>query len=79
MVHPDEGVNVYVPETVLLTVAGLQLPAMPLSEVVGSTGADPPLQRDKEVPKLKVAVVFGLTVTVKLAVVAHWPAVGVNV
>ena len=55
----------------MLTVAGLQVPVMPLSEVVGSTGADPPLQSDKEVPKLNVAVILGLTVTVKLAVVAH--------
>ena len=26
-----------------------------------------------------VGVIFGLTVMVKVAVVAHWPAVGVNV
>jgi hypothetical protein len=32
-----------------------------------------------EVPKLNVGVMFGFTVTVNVAVVAHCPAVGVNV
>jgi len=31
------------------------------------------------VPKLKVGTVFGVTFTVNVAVVAHCPAVGVNV
>ena len=41
---PVEGVNVYVPVAVLLTVAGDHVPVMPLVEVVGSTGAAEPLQ-----------------------------------
>ena len=52
---------------------------MLLSDVVGNAGTEPPAQMDKLVPKLKVGVMFGLTVTVNVAVVAHCPAVGVNV
>ena len=50
---------------------------MPLFEVVGSA--------DKDVPEhigataVKVGVTLGLTVIVNVAVVAHCPAVGVNV
>ena len=73
------GVNVYVPLPVLLTVAGLQVPVIPLVEVVGSAGTVPPEQIDKVVPKLKDGVRFGATVTVNVVVVAHCPAVGVNV
>ena len=57
--------------------AGVQEPVMPLFEVVGKA--------DKVVPEqigataLNVGVTFGLTVIVKAAVVAHCPAVGVNV
>ena len=52
---------------------------MLLSDVVGNAGTVAPLQMVKEVPKLNVGVMFGLTVTLKLAVVAHCPAPGVNV
>jgi hypothetical protein len=41
---PVEGLNVYDPEAVLLTVAGLHVPVTPLFEVVGKTGAVAPLQ-----------------------------------
>jgi hypothetical protein len=41
---PVVGVNVYVPLAVLLTAAGLQVPVMPLVDVVGKTGAVLPLQ-----------------------------------
>lgn len=57
--------------------AGDQVPGMPLMEVVGSG--------DKVVPEqigateLNVGVTFGLTVTVYVVVVAHWPLSGVNV
>jgi hypothetical protein len=64
---------------VLLTVAGFHVPVIPLSDVAGSVGTVPPLQIVNEVPKLKVGVIFGFTVTVNVAVVAHCPAVGVNV
>ena len=76
---PGVGVNVYVPEAWLSTVAGLQLPVTPLSDVEGKAGAVAPLQIVKDVPKPKAGVTFGVTVTLNVAVVAHWPAVGVNV
>jgi hypothetical protein len=76
---PADGVNVYVPDAVLLTVAGLQVPVIPLVDVVVSAGTDPPSQIVNEVPKLKAGVTLGLTVTVKLVVNAHCPADGVNV
>ena len=55
------------------------MPVTPLSELVGNAGTVPPVQIESVVPKLKVGTVFGVTLTVKLAVVAHCPAVGVNV
>ena len=55
--------------TVLLTVAGLQVPVMPFSEVKGKTGAVAPEQIGGTA--VKVGVTFGLTVTVNVVVVAH--------
>ena len=63
----------------MLTVAGLQLPVIPLSDVFGSAGTVPPEQMVSEVPKLNVGVTFGFTVTVNVAGMAHSPAAGVNV
>jgi hypothetical protein len=63
---------------VLLTVAGLQVPVIPLIEVAGSVGAAAPSQIVCEVPKLNVGVRFGLTVTVNTSVVAQIPAEGVK-
>lgn len=77
--RPLVGVNVYVPEFILSTTEGLQLPVIPLSELPGKPGTVPPLQIDRVVPKLKVGVIFGLTVTEKLVAVAHCPAPGVKV
>ena len=57
--------------------AGAQVPVIPLVDVVGSTGAAVPLQIAGTA--VKVGTVCGLTVTVRVAVVAHNPAVGVNV
>ena len=57
--------------------AGAQVPVIPLLEVVGNG--------DKAAPEqiaatgLNVGVIFGLTVMVRVAVVAHWPALGVKV
>ena len=59
--------------------AGLQVPVMPFVDVVGSTGRDPPAQIVKLLPKLNAGVMFVLIVTVSVVVVAHDPAVGVNV
>ena len=50
---------------------------MPLVDVVGSGLKVAPEQIAATAGK--VGVRFGLTVIIKLAVVAHWPAVGVNV
>lgn len=63
----------------MLTAAGLHVPAIPLSEVLGRAGAVPPAQSDKLDPKLNVGVTFGFTVTFSEAGMAHCPAVGVNV
>ena len=60
-------------------VEGFHVPAMLLVDVSGSVGTVPPAQIVSAVPKLNVGVMFGFTVTVKVAVVAHNPAVGVNV
>jgi len=76
---PAVGVNVYVPDAELLTTEGLQVPVIPFVDVVGNAGTLPPAQIVKLVPKLKVGVIFGLTVTVNVAVVAHCPAFGVKV
>jgi hypothetical protein len=74
---PAFGVNVYDADTVLLTVTGNHVPVMPLVEVVGNTGAIDPLHI--EGTAAKVGVVFELTVTISVVVVAHCPASGVNV
>ena len=74
---PPAGVNVYVPVVVLSIVAGLHVPVTPLLEEEGRTGATDPLHIGAGV--VNVGVVCALTVTVIVAVVAHWPAAGVNV
>ncbi len=76
---PAVGVNVYVPLAVLLTVAGLHVPVIPLLDVVGNAGTTPPLQIVRVVPKLNVGVIFGFTVTINVVDVAHSPAFGVKV
>jgi hypothetical protein len=76
---PAVGVKVYVPLAVLLTVAGLHVPLIPLVDVVGNAGTVPPEQIVSVVPKLNVGVMFTSTVTVNVVGTAHWPAVGVNV
>ena len=61
----------------VLLSAGDHEPVMPLLEVVGS--ADKVAPEHIGATALKVGVTFGFTVIVKVAVVAHCPAVGVNV
>ena len=61
------------------TVEGLQVPVIPFPDVVDKVGTVPPAQIVTLFPKLNVGVTFGFTVTVKVAVVAHCPADGVNV
>ena len=50
---------------------------MPLLEEVGN--ADKVAPEQIAATGLNVGVTFGVTVIVKVVVVAHWPAVGVNV
>ena len=73
------GVNVYTAEVWLLTTEGVQVPLIPLSDMLGRVGTVSPAQMVKAVPILNCGKVFGLTVTENVAVVAHWPAAGVNV
>jgi hypothetical protein len=57
--------------------AGAQVPVIPLLEVVGS--ADKVAPEQIGATALKVGVIFGFTTIVNVVVVAHCPAVGVNV
>ena len=61
----------------LLTTAGDHVPVMPLVDVNGNTGATEPEQIGATA--VKVGVTLGVTVTVNVVVVAHWPASGVKV
>lgn len=76
---PADGVKVYVPEEVLLTAEGLHVPVIPFAELAGKEGTPAPEQIVNDVPKSNEGVIFGLTVTLKLAGKAHWPASGVKV
>ena len=73
---PAVGVKVYVVVAVLLS-AGDQVPVMPSLDVVGSAASVAPEQIGATA--VNVGVMFGLTVMVSVAVVAHCPAVGVKV
>ena len=57
--------------------AGDQVPVIPFSDIVGS--ADKVAPEQIAATGLNVGVIFGLTVIVSVAVVAHCPADGVNV
>ena len=73
---PAVGVKVYVVVAVLFN-AGAQVPVMPLFDVVGRGERAAP--EHIGLTDANVGVVLGLTVIVKVAVVAHCPAVGVKV
>lgn len=73
---PAVGVKVYVVVAALFK-AGDHVPVMPLFDVVGKAANAPPVHIGATA--VKVGVVFGLTVIVNVVVVAHSPAVGVNV
>ena len=73
---PAVGVNVYVVVAVLSS-AGAHVPVIPLFDVVGNAASVAPEQI--AATGVNVGVMFGLTVIVSVAVVAHCPAVGVNV
>ena len=61
----------------VLLIAGDHVPVIPLVEVVGNADKLAPEQIDATC--VKVGVVFGVTVIVMVAVVAHNPVVGVKV
>ena len=65
------GVNVYVPEFWLSTTVGVHVPVIEFCDVVGKTGTVPPAQILRLVPKLKVGVVLGVTVTARVVVTPH--------
>ena len=73
---PRSGVNVYVVVAVL-SKAGAQVPVIPLVEIVGSAVSVTPAHIGATA--VNVGVTLVLTVIVKVAVVAHCPAVGVKV
>ena len=61
----------------LLTVAGNQLPVIPLVETVGKIGATAPLQM--AATGVNIGVLVGFTDIVILVTLAHCPAFGVKV
>ena len=67
------------PDAVLLTVAGLQLPLIPLVDAEGSAGTEAPEQMARALPKVNKGVTLGVMVTVSVAGSAHCPAAGVKV
>jgi len=69
-IHPvaEVGVNVYVPLCILLITAGLQVPAIPLTEEAGNVGACVPAQ--KGAMALNVGMVLAVTVTITSSDVA---------
>ena len=66
-----------VPAVAVLIVAGLQVPVIPLFDVVGRTGAV--LFWQSGPIAVNVGVTCGSMVMLKVAVVAHCPADGVKV
>ena len=70
-----EGVNVYVVVAELF-IAGLQLPVIPLVDVVGKEKFSPEQIGDIW---LNVGVCLGVIFTIIVADVAHWPELGIKV
>jgi hypothetical protein len=73
---PAFGVNVYTPVVMLLTVVGLQVPIMPLVEIVGKIGDILPEQNG--IIGINIGVVNEFIVIVFVMPVAHCPEVGVK-
>ena len=66
---PSFGLKRYRPEVVLFTIAGLQVPLIPLREVSGSKGAREPAQIGSILAN--VAEIEGVTVTITVSEVAE--------
>jgi hypothetical protein len=64
---------------VLLTIAGLHVPVIPFDDVLGKVATPSPSQIVALAPKVKVGVIFGLTVTVNVVPVTHPLEVAVNI
>ena len=73
---PNAGIKVYTVVEVLL-IAGAQIPVIPLFDIVGNAGKVDPEQIAATC--VNVGIVFGFTITVIIAVVAHWLDVGKKV
>src|SRR5215204_1872534 len=67
------------PGLLLITTAGLHVPVIPFNDILGKVGTAPPAQIFNDVPKLNVGVVRGITFTVIVIGIPHWPPVGVKV
>jgi hypothetical protein len=76
---PASGVNVYVPEFLLSTVAELHVPVIPFNDVVGSVGTPDPAQIKLVVPKLNIGMTCEAMVTLNIIELVHDPEVGTNV
>ena len=63
----------------MLFKAGAQVPAIGVAFVDDVGNADKVAPEQIGATALKVGVIFGFTTIVNVAVVAHWPAVGVKV
>jgi hypothetical protein len=80
VIHPVvEGVNIYVPELLGSTTAGLQVPVIPFNDVLGNVGTVPLPQMVRDVPNEKTGTVFRVTVMVIVVISPQLPGVGVNV
>lgn len=55
----------------MLIAAGLQVPVIPLSEVVGKAGTELPEQMVRLLPKLNTGISLVVTVTVRVVPLAH--------
>jgi hypothetical protein len=76
--RPGAGVNVYVPELLGSTTAGLQLPAIPFNEEPGNDGTGSPTHTEPLLPKLKLGIIFGFMLSVKVVPCTQPPELGVN-
>ena len=76
---PLPGVNVYtvVPTFVVLIVAGLHVPVIPLLDVVGNAGA-PEFWQSGPIA-VNVGVTGAVMTMVMVVLVPHWPPLGVKV
>ena len=63
----------------MLITEGFHVPFIPFEDAFGKIGTVPPAQIVRDVPKLNMGVIFGLTVTVNVVGVAHGPALGVKI